>query len=152
MSYEVFLELCGYEKDEVKAQEKRIERAIEKLRFRPDDFERAEQRMREYFDVDLISMRKMLGLWFRSLIDVVLAREEGKKLVYTMMPPLVLLQNAMTMASTELYVTAPDILLSYTARSNFWQTCSNNEGRGEGFASIGVSLLWGYQSQSGRYL
>lgn len=114
MSYEVFLELCGYEKDEVKAQEKRIERAIEKLRFRPDDFERAEQRMREYFDVDLISMRKMLGLWFRSLIDVVLAREEGKKLVYTMMPPLVLLQNAMTMASTELYVTAPDILLSYT--------------------------------------
>jgi benzoyl-CoA reductase/2-hydroxyglutaryl-CoA dehydratase subunit BcrC/BadD/HgdB len=114
MSYRPFLELCGYERDEILSQEKRIERAVAKLKFSPDDFQRAEQRVKEYFDVDLISVRKMLGLWFRSLMDVVLAREEGKKLVYTMMPPLVLVQNAMTMASTELYVTAPDILLSYT--------------------------------------
>ncbi len=114
MSYQVFLELCGYEKDEINAQSNRVEKAIEKLGFTPDDFKRAEQRMKQYFDVDLVGMRKMLGLWFRSLVDVVLAREEGKKLVYTMMPPLVLVQNAMTMASTDLYVTAPDILLSYT--------------------------------------
>ena len=56
----------------------------------------------------------MLGLWIQSLIDLVLAKEEGKKLVYTMMPPMVLVQNAMAMASKDVYVTAPDILLSYT--------------------------------------
>jgi benzoyl-CoA reductase/2-hydroxyglutaryl-CoA dehydratase subunit BcrC/BadD/HgdB len=114
MSYKMFLELCGYEKDEIKAQSNRIEKAIEKLRLEPSDFQRAEQRMNEYFDIDLVSIRKTLGLWFRSLVDIVLAREEGKKLVYTMMPPLVLVQNAMTMASSDVYVTAPDILLNYT--------------------------------------
>ncbi|HEX2966621.1 MAG TPA: 2-hydroxyacyl-CoA dehydratase family protein [Syntrophorhabdaceae bacterium] len=114
MSYRAFLELCGYEKEEINQQGKRIEKAIEKLRLGPEDFRRAEQRINEYFDIDLISIRKTLGLWFKSLVDVVLTREEGKKLVYTMMPPLVLVQNAMTMASTEVYVTAPDILLNYT--------------------------------------
>ena len=109
-----FWSYADTKRTKLKPKSNRIERAIEKLRFGPDDFQRAEQRMKEYFDVDLVSMRKMLGLWFRSLVDVVLAREEGKKLVYTMMPPLVLVQNAMTMASTDLYVTAPDILLSYT--------------------------------------
>jgi len=114
MSYRAFLELCGYEKDEINQQGRRIEKAIEKLRLGPEDFRRAEQRMKDYFDTDLKSIRRMLGLWFRSLTDVVVAREEGKNLVYTMMPPLVLVQNAMTMASKDLYVTAPDILLSYT--------------------------------------
>ena len=114
MDYENFLTLCGYDKKEVEEQRKRIELGIEKLGLTQEDFLRAEKRMNDYFDVDLLSMRKMLGLWFKSLLDIVLAREEGKKLVYTMMPPLVLLQNAMTMVSTDLLVTAPDILLNYT--------------------------------------
>jgi len=73
MSYRAFLELCGYEKDEINQQGRRIEKAIEKLRLGPEDFRRAEQRMKDYFDTDLKSIRRMLGLWFRSLTDVVLA-------------------------------------------------------------------------------
>jgi benzoyl-CoA reductase/2-hydroxyglutaryl-CoA dehydratase subunit BcrC/BadD/HgdB len=114
MYYDGFLRLCGYEPAEIDEQRLRIGTAFAKLKLTTGDFKRAEERVNEYFDTGLISMRKMLGLWVRSIIDVVLAREEGKKLVYTMMPPMVIVQNAMAMVSKDIYVTAPDILLSYT--------------------------------------
>lgn len=114
MYYDGLLRLCGYEPREIEEQRPRIEKAFDKLEFTPEDFERAEERVREYFEIELVGIRKMLGLWIRSLVDVVLAREEGKKLVYTMMPPMVIVQNAMAMVSKDVYVTAPDILLSYT--------------------------------------
>jgi benzoyl-CoA reductase/2-hydroxyglutaryl-CoA dehydratase subunit BcrC/BadD/HgdB len=114
MYYDSLLRLCGYEPREIEEQRPRIEKAFDKLEFTAEDFERAEERVREYFDIELVGIRKMLGLWLQSLVDVVLAREEGKKLVYTMMPPMVIVQNAMAMVSKDIYVTAPDILLSYT--------------------------------------
>ncbi len=112
--FDNFLLLCGYEPAEIEEQRPRIEKAFEKLTLKTEDFVIAEKRLGEYFDISLTSIRKMLGLWLRSLIDVALAKDEGKKLVYTMMPPMVLVQNAMAMASKDIYVTAPDILLSYT--------------------------------------
>jgi benzoyl-CoA reductase/2-hydroxyglutaryl-CoA dehydratase subunit BcrC/BadD/HgdB len=114
MYYDSVLKLCGYESGEIEEQRPRLEKAFARLGFSPEDFTRAEERLNKYFDVELVGIRKMLGLWIRSLIDVVLAREEGKKLVYTMMPPMVIVQNTMAMASRDVYVTAPDILLSYT--------------------------------------
>jgi benzoyl-CoA reductase/2-hydroxyglutaryl-CoA dehydratase subunit BcrC/BadD/HgdB len=114
MYYDSVLKLCGYEPREIEEQRPRLEKAFDKLGFTPQDFERAEERVREYFDIELVGIRKMLGLWLQSLVDVVLAREEGKKLVYTMMPPMVIVQNAMAMASKDVYVTAPDILLHHT--------------------------------------
>jgi benzoyl-CoA reductase/2-hydroxyglutaryl-CoA dehydratase subunit BcrC/BadD/HgdB len=114
MYYDNVLKLCGYEPEEIEEQRRRLEKAFEKLQFTPEDFKRAEGRVSEYFDIELTGIRKMLGLYLQSLIDVILAREEGKKLVYTMMPPMVIVQNAMAMVSKDVYVTAPDILLSYT--------------------------------------
>jgi benzoyl-CoA reductase/2-hydroxyglutaryl-CoA dehydratase subunit BcrC/BadD/HgdB len=114
MYYDNVLKLCGYEPEEIEEQRRRLDKAFEKLQFTPEDFKRAEGRVSEYFDIELTGIRKMLGLYLQSLIDVILAREEGKKLVYTMMPPMVIVQNAMAMVSKDVYVTAPDILLSYT--------------------------------------
>jgi benzoyl-CoA reductase/2-hydroxyglutaryl-CoA dehydratase subunit BcrC/BadD/HgdB len=114
MYYDSVLKLCGYEPGEIEEQRPRLEKTFDRLEFSPEDFERAEERLREYFDIELVGIRKMLGLWIQSLVDVVLAREEGKKLVYTMMPPMVIVQNAMAMVSKDIYVTAPDILLTYT--------------------------------------
>jgi benzoyl-CoA reductase/2-hydroxyglutaryl-CoA dehydratase subunit BcrC/BadD/HgdB len=54
----------------------------------------------------------MLGLWLKSLIDLVLAKEEGKKVVYTSMPPLFHILNGLVIASDDLYVTSPDITLT----------------------------------------
>ncbi len=113
MYYDNFLILCGYEQKEIEEQRLRLEKAFDKLKFTPDDFIRAEEQVRKYFDIELMGIRKMIGLWLQSLIDVALAKEEGKKLVYTMLPPLVLIQNAMAMASKDVYVTAPDILINY---------------------------------------
>jgi benzoyl-CoA reductase/2-hydroxyglutaryl-CoA dehydratase subunit BcrC/BadD/HgdB len=114
MYYDSVLKLCGYEPREIEEQRPRLEKTFDRLELSPEDFERAEERLREYFDIELVGIRKMLGLWIQSLVDVVLAREEGKKLVYTMMPPMVIVQNAMAMVSKDIYVTAPDILLTYT--------------------------------------
>jgi benzoyl-CoA reductase/2-hydroxyglutaryl-CoA dehydratase subunit BcrC/BadD/HgdB len=114
MYYDNFLKLCGYELEGIEKQRPRLEKVFEKLELTNEDLQKAEGRVREYFDTELASIRKMLGLYFQSLVDIVLAKEEGKKLVCTMMPPLVLVQNAMVMASKDVYVTAPDILLSYT--------------------------------------
>jgi benzoyl-CoA reductase/2-hydroxyglutaryl-CoA dehydratase subunit BcrC/BadD/HgdB len=113
MYYDNFLKLCGYEPAEIEDQRPRLEKAFDKLKFTADDFKAAEEQTRKYFDTDLTSIRKMIGLWLQSLIDVTLARGEGKKLVYTMLPPLVLVQNAIAMASKDVYVTAPDILINY---------------------------------------
>ncbi len=114
MYYDKVLELCGYEPAEIEEQRTRLEKAFSKLKFTPEDFERAEARLIKYFDIELEGIRKMFGLYVQSLVDLVLAREEGKKLVYSMMPPMVIVQNAMAMASSEIYATAPDILLHHT--------------------------------------
>jgi hypothetical protein len=78
MYYDSVFRLCGYEPREIEEQRPRIERAFGKLEFTPEDFDRAEERVREYFDIELAGIRKMLGLWLQSLVDVVLAREEGR--------------------------------------------------------------------------
>ena len=119
MSYDAFLELCGYEKDEIEDQRKRTEWAIEKLRLRPDDFQRAEQRMKEYFDVDLISIRKMLGLWFRSLTDIVLAREEGTQVIrYTVSEGQRMDLHAGAGGKVLLAFASEEILESFLSKSN----------------------------------
>jgi benzoyl-CoA reductase/2-hydroxyglutaryl-CoA dehydratase subunit BcrC/BadD/HgdB len=114
MNYDNVLKLCGYEPEEIEAQRPRLDKAFTKLEFTPEDFTRAEERLHKYFDIELLGIRKMFGLWIQSLIDLLLAREEGKKLVYSMMPPMVLVQNTMAMASKDVYATAPDILLHHT--------------------------------------
>ena len=114
MYYDSVLKLCGYEPEEIEEQRPRLEKAFARLEFTPEDFVTAEERLNKYFNVELLGIRKMLGLWIRSLVDIVLSKDEGKKLIYTMMPPMVIVQNTMAMVSKDVYVCAPDILLSYT--------------------------------------
>ncbi len=112
MYYDDLLLLCGYEKQEIEKERPRIEKTFKKLDFTPEDFKNAEKRVRYYYDVDLLSIRKMLRIWIKSLIDLVLAREEGKKIVYTSMPPYFHILNGLTIVSEDVYVTSPDITLA----------------------------------------
>jgi benzoyl-CoA reductase/2-hydroxyglutaryl-CoA dehydratase subunit BcrC/BadD/HgdB len=114
MYYDELLTLCGYEPDEIEKARPRVERTFEKLEFSPDDIHLGEYRIRYYYDIDLVSIRKMLGLWLKSLIDLILAKEEGKKVVYTSMPPLFHILNGLATVSHDIYVTSPDIVLSYS--------------------------------------
>ena len=114
MNYDKLLTLCGYETEQLERERPRIEKAFKKLEFTQDDLDRGEERVRYYFDLDLLSVRKMLGLWIKSLIDLVLAKEEGKKVVYTCMPPFFHILGALAALSDDLYVTSPDLTLSQT--------------------------------------
>lgn len=112
MYYDKLLGLCGYEPDEIKSERPRIERAFEKLEFGAYDINKGEERVRYYFDIELLSVRKMLGLWIKSLVDLVLAKEEGKKVVYTCMPPFFQVLSGLAALSKDLYVTSPDLILA----------------------------------------
>jgi benzoyl-CoA reductase/2-hydroxyglutaryl-CoA dehydratase subunit BcrC/BadD/HgdB len=117
--YDKLLGLCGYEPDEIKSERPRIERAFEKLEFGKEDIDGGEERIRYYFDIDLLSVRKMLGLWIKSLLDLILAKEEGKKVVYTCMPPFFHILSGLAAVSKDLYVTSPDLILAHTVGGFF---------------------------------
>jgi hypothetical protein len=119
MYYDELLKLCGYELQDIENERTRLEKAFNKLEFTPEDFKKAEQRVKHFYDVELLSIRKMLGIWLKSLIDLVLAKEDGKKVVYTSMPPYFHILNGLTIVSEDVYVTSPDITLAYTVGGIF---------------------------------
>jgi benzoyl-CoA reductase/2-hydroxyglutaryl-CoA dehydratase subunit BcrC/BadD/HgdB len=119
MNYDKLLMLCGYEPGEIERERQRIEKAFKKLEFTQDDLDRGEERVKYYFDLELLSVRKMLGLWIKSLIDLVLAKEEGKKVVYTCMPPFFHILSALAALSDDLYVTSPDLTLAQSVGGIF---------------------------------
>jgi benzoyl-CoA reductase/2-hydroxyglutaryl-CoA dehydratase subunit BcrC/BadD/HgdB len=87
MYYTELLKLCGFEDAEIKEEGPRLDKAFRKLELGPEDCRLAEDRLREYYSVELLGVRRSLGIWLKDLIDLVLAKEEGKKVVYTGVPP-----------------------------------------------------------------
>jgi hypothetical protein len=114
MYYDELLKLCGYEPEEIENERPRIEKAFEKLELTPEDINRGVKRVSQYFDIKLTSIRKMMGLWLKSLIDLVLAREEREKIIYCAAPPFPQLANAMVMVSKDIFVTSPEVTVSQT--------------------------------------
>jgi benzoyl-CoA reductase/2-hydroxyglutaryl-CoA dehydratase subunit BcrC/BadD/HgdB len=112
MYYNKLLELCDYDPEEIERNRQRLERAFTLLQLTPEDFTRAEERVTYFFDIDLRCVRKMLGMWVKSLVDLSMAKEDGKKVVYTAMPPLFHILNGLAIVSEDLYVSSPDLLLS----------------------------------------
>lgn len=85
--YTQLFKLCGFEDAEIERERPRINKALKKLEIDAEDCQRAEDRVKKYFSLDLIGVRKCLGLGLKELVDLVLAKEEGKQLVYTSVPP-----------------------------------------------------------------
>ncbi len=106
------LELCGFAPDEIKREQERIDRVFEKLALTPEDILQAEKRVKKNFDVSLTGIRKCLGIWMKQLIDLVLAREEGKKIVYPSFPNIPMIGLALNLASEKIYCQAPEIVVA----------------------------------------
>ncbi len=85
--YTELFRLCGFTDAEIAKERPRIDRAFKKLEIGPEDCQRAEDRLRKYFSVELIGVRRCLGIWLKDLIHLVLSEEEGRKVVYTGVPP-----------------------------------------------------------------
>ncbi|MCP4603296.1 MAG: 2-hydroxyacyl-CoA dehydratase [Proteobacteria bacterium] len=75
--------LCGYTAEEIERDRARIDKAFDVLGIGPEDISRAENRITTYFDVELSSVRRQLGVYIRRLVNLVLCKEEWGKVVYT---------------------------------------------------------------------
>ncbi|MBN2420580.1 MAG: hypothetical protein JXL81_14410, partial [Deltaproteobacteria bacterium] len=112
--YDDLFRLCGFEDEEIYSQRSRIEATLEKLELGPEDMERADAWVREYHDISLVGVRKLLGAWLKELIDLVLAREEGKKIVYFGFPAILGPGLMLSASSKDVFVSAPDMVLDHT--------------------------------------
>jgi len=116
--YDELLKLCGFEDDEIKKEKPRIDKAFRKLELGPEDMKRAERWVRQNHDMELLGVRKLLRAWLLELIDLVLAKDEGKKIVYYGFPsiqgPGMAIKAASESAGVNIYCACPDVILCHT--------------------------------------
>lgn len=115
--YDELLHLCAFSEQDIKRQRERIDAAFQKLKLDSHDMEKAVARVKENFDIELQGVRKGLGIWLKELFDVVLARDEGKKLIYFGYPPFQYTGMAIKAAAKsgdDFYIGCPEIVLCQT--------------------------------------
>ena len=81
-----FLEMCGFEPEEIKNEIPRAEKVFKILAIEPEDIERAKNIVPERFDLTLKGVRKCLRIWIKELFSLILSKEEKKKIIYNIMP------------------------------------------------------------------
>jgi benzoyl-CoA reductase/2-hydroxyglutaryl-CoA dehydratase subunit BcrC/BadD/HgdB len=115
------LRLCGFEAQEIESELPRVEKAFDRLGITAEDIERGKQRLTNYYDIELKGVRKIFGVWVRELVNLMLARDEGKKkIIY----PAVFqgcpeLAAAAVYASDDVYAVIPDALFQVVLGSIF---------------------------------
>jgi benzoyl-CoA reductase/2-hydroxyglutaryl-CoA dehydratase subunit BcrC/BadD/HgdB len=109
--YSGLLELCGFEPDEIERERPRIDRAFEIWQITAEDINRAEDRIKRFFDLELTGMRKFRGICLKEFIDLTLAKEEGKKIVYSSFPPVAQVTGSMALMSDEVYCSVPEPMI-----------------------------------------
>ncbi len=112
--YDSLFNLCGFENEEIEDERPRIDASFKKLGIGPSDMQTAESRVRKYHDVSLEGVRKLLGAWLKELIDLVLAKEEGKKIVYYGFPAILGPGLMLSASSGDVFISAPDMVLDHT--------------------------------------
>ncbi|MGQ9655036.1 MAG: 2-hydroxyacyl-CoA dehydratase [Thermodesulfobacteriota bacterium] len=113
--YDDVLMMCGFEGHELEGDRPRIERALEKLQLGSEQMDVAEERLRRFFEIDLRGVRRLLRVWLQETFEVVLAREEGKGVVYFGYPPIQATGMAIKEASKGgLYVGCPEMVLCHS--------------------------------------
>jgi hypothetical protein len=109
MYYDELLRLCGYEPEDIERERPRVERTLEKAELTPEDVKEAAKHVKHYYNVEVEGISQTLGLWLKCFIDVVLAKEEGKTVVYASAPPFYYLMAAMAGVSEDIYVCMPGV-------------------------------------------
>ena len=116
--YDELLKLCGFEEDEIRKEKPRIDEVFQRLELGPEDMKTAEEWVRENHDIELLGVRKLLRAWLLELLDMVLARDEGKKIVYYGFPsipgPGMAIKEAGELAGVNIYCACPDVILCHT--------------------------------------
>ena len=113
--YDELLRLCGFEDEEIREEKPRIDKAFDRLELGPEDMKTAQEWVRQNHDIELVGVRKLLRAWLKELVDLVLAKDEGKRIIYYGYPsiqgPGMAIKSA---APDEVYVACPDVVLCHT--------------------------------------
>jgi benzoyl-CoA reductase/2-hydroxyglutaryl-CoA dehydratase subunit BcrC/BadD/HgdB len=113
--YNGLLEICGFAPSEIVAERPRIEYVLHKIGLDTDDLQRAETRVRQFLEVELAGIRKLLRAWLLELFDLMTAKEDGKTVVYYGYPSIQGPGMAIKAASPDgLYIGCPDVVLCHT--------------------------------------
>jgi benzoyl-CoA reductase/2-hydroxyglutaryl-CoA dehydratase subunit BcrC/BadD/HgdB len=82
------LELCGYEAHEMESELPRVQKAFTKLGITDEDILYGKQRLNMYYDMELKGVRKLFSLFVKELVNITLAKEEGRqKVIHGCMAP-----------------------------------------------------------------
>ncbi len=82
------LSLCGYELKEIELELPRVKKAFTRLGITDQDISLAKQRLKTYYEIELRGIQKLFGLFVKELVNILLAKEEGKqKIIYGCMAP-----------------------------------------------------------------
>jgi len=151
--YSKLFTLCGFNAEEVQKERPRIEKAIQKISLTQEDFERAEKRVETYFDLELKGMRKILGIFLKEFISLVLARQEKKKIVYSMLPSLGGNPTAViNLISKDFYGGFPDVIFCFVLGSIFGKLGYILDAAETHALPAGMAHCGSNQIRLGRYL
>jgi len=83
-----FLELCGYEPFEIQTESARVSAALARVGVTEEDLDTGKRRLATYYDLELVGVRKVLGLLLKEFTNIVLARDEGyDRVAFSFMAP-----------------------------------------------------------------
>jgi hypothetical protein len=114
--YTELFKLCGFEQPEIERERPRIDRTFDILGIDEEDIKRGESRLKQYLDIELLGVRKFLGIWMRELVNLVLAREEHDKIVYSDFPMELrpLMSMMLSTEEKDVYFATPGQILNMT--------------------------------------
>lgn len=82
------LKMCAYDAQEIESQSHRVKKAFTRLGITDRDIRHAAERLALYYDMELMGVRKLFGIYLKDLVNIVLMRDEGrKKIIHTCMAP-----------------------------------------------------------------
>ena len=106
------LRICGFDDDEIAEQGPRIEEVCRKIGIGPQDMDRVEGRVKSRLDIEMIGVKKLLRAWILELSDLILAKDEGKTIVYYSYPSIQGPGMAIKASSNgNLYIGCPDAIV-----------------------------------------
>ncbi|MDY6880983.1 MAG: 2-hydroxyacyl-CoA dehydratase family protein [Desulfatiglans sp.] len=105
------LALLHYTDEEMEQQKSRIQRAFDRAKITDVDIQAAQRNIVHDFDME--PARMAMGTWMKRFVDLMLCREEYKKVVYHVHPGIPRLNLAMTQAYPDLYSEFCETVLMY---------------------------------------
>jgi benzoyl-CoA reductase/2-hydroxyglutaryl-CoA dehydratase subunit BcrC/BadD/HgdB len=105
------LNLLLYEKKDIEEQRPRIEKALERARITDENIKRAQKNIVQDFELE--SSRRVMGIWFKRFVDLMLCRDEHKKVIYHVHVGIPRLNLAMNYAYPDVYSDFPDTILMF---------------------------------------